>query len=63
VEVACSLGLADGIVDLVETGTTMRAAGLEMVAKVCYLRGLLVFAGYLSSRQFSAFTLFTFLLW
>ena len=34
VEVACSLGLADGIVDLVETGTTMRAAGLEIVAEV-----------------------------
>ena len=28
-EVACCLGLADGVVDLVETGTTMRAAGLE----------------------------------
>jgi ATP phosphoribosyltransferase len=26
VEAACGLGLADGIVDLVETGTTMRAA-------------------------------------
>jgi len=34
VEVACALGLADGIVDLVETGTTMRAAGLEMVGTV-----------------------------
>lgn len=32
VEAACGLGLADGIVDLVETGTTMRAAGLEEVA-------------------------------
>lgn len=34
VEVACNLGLADGILDLVETGTTMRAAGLEVVAEV-----------------------------
>merc|ERR1712194_683416 len=34
VEAAISLGLADGIVDLVETGTTMRAAGLEEVAVV-----------------------------
>lgn len=34
VEVACSLGLADGIVDLVETGTTMRAAGLEVVSTI-----------------------------
>lgn len=34
VEVACALGLADAVVDLVETGTTMRAAGLEVVAKI-----------------------------
>jgi len=34
VEVACALGLADGIVDLVETGTTMRAAGLEEITTV-----------------------------
>jgi len=34
VEVACALGLADGIVDLVETGTTMRAAGLEELSTV-----------------------------
>ena len=32
VEASCGLGLADGIVDLVETGTTMRAAGLEEVS-------------------------------
>jgi len=31
VEAACGLGLADAVVDLVETGTTMRAAGLEVV--------------------------------
>ena len=31
VEIACPLGLADAVVDLVETGTTMRAAGLEIV--------------------------------
>eukprot|EP00039_Didymoeca_costata_P031342 m.34270 g.34270 ORF g.34270 m.34270 type:complete len:305 (-) comp8695_c0_seq2:1165-2079(-) len=31
VEVACTLGLADAVVDLVETGTTMRAAGLEII--------------------------------
>jgi len=29
VEVSCSLGLSDAIVDLIETGETMRAAGLE----------------------------------
>jgi len=34
VEAACGLGLADAIVDLVETGTTMRAAGLEVVSDV-----------------------------
>ncbi|KAI7870608.1 ATP phosphoribosyltransferase [Spinellus fusiger] len=31
VEAACALGLADGIVDLVESGETMRAAGLHDV--------------------------------
>ncbi len=36
VETACSLGLADAVVDLVETGTTMRAAGLH----VRYYHGL-----------------------
>jgi len=34
VEAACGLGLADAIVDLVETGTTMRAAGLDIVSEV-----------------------------
>jgi len=34
VEVACALGLADAVVDLVETGTTMRAAGLEIVTTI-----------------------------
>ena len=34
VEASCGLGLADGIVDLVETGTTMRAAGLEVRVRV-----------------------------
>jgi ATP phosphoribosyltransferase len=33
VEAACGLGLADGIVDLVETGTTMRVGGC--VETVC----------------------------
>mgnify|MGYP003684263101 CR=1 FL=1 len=33
VEAACKLGLADAVIDLVETGTTMRAAGLcELVS-------------------------------
>lgn len=34
VEAACGLGLADAVVDLVETGTTMKAAGLEIVGTV-----------------------------
>lgn len=34
VEVACSLGIADAVVDLVETGTTMKAAGLEIVETI-----------------------------
>jgi ATP phosphoribosyltransferase len=42
VEAACQLGLADGIVDLVETGTTMRAAGLEIVEKIMDTQAVLV---------------------
>ena len=34
VEAACGLGLADAIVDLVETGETMREAGLEIVDEI-----------------------------
>jgi len=42
VEVACSLGVADGIVDLVETGDTMRAAGLEVVADILATEAVLI---------------------
>ena len=42
VEAACALGLADGIVDLVETGTTMRAAGLQEVAVVMGTEAVLI---------------------
>ena len=38
VEAACGLGLADAVVDLVETGTTMKAAGLQIVAEVMQVR-------------------------
>jgi ATP phosphoribosyltransferase len=34
VEAACALGVADGIVDLVESGETMRAAGLKAISTV-----------------------------
>ena len=33
VEAACGLGLADAVVDLVETGTTMKVRRLEIVAR------------------------------
>lgn len=42
VEVACSLGLADAIVDLVESGDTMRAAGLELVSDIMDSQAVLV---------------------
>ncbi|CAN0388795.1 unnamed protein product, partial [Ectocarpus sp. 12 AP-2014] len=42
VEAACGLGLADAVVDLVETGTTMKAAGLEVVAEVMDSQCLLI---------------------
>lgn len=42
VEAACGLGLADGIVDLVETGTTMKAAGLEIVEEVLSTQAILI---------------------
>lgn len=41
VEAACGLGLADAVVDLVETGTTMEAAGLEVVGTLCESEALL----------------------
>jgi len=34
VEVSCALGLADAVVDLIETGDTMKAAGLEEVQTI-----------------------------
>lgn len=42
VEAACGLGLADAVVDLVETGTTMRAAGLEVVGDVMATETILI---------------------
>lgn len=42
VEAACGLGLADAVVDLVETGTTMRAAGLEVVADILETQSQLI---------------------
>jgi ATP phosphoribosyltransferase len=42
VEAACGLGLADAVVDLVETGTTMRAAGLEVVHDIISTEATLI---------------------
>ena len=42
VEAACALGVADGIVDLVESGETMRAAGLKAISTVVDTSAILV---------------------
>ncbi|KAG8832223.1 ATP phosphoribosyltransferase (ATP-PRTase) (ATP-PRT) [Serendipita sp. 399] len=42
VEAACALGLADGIVDLVESGETMRAAGLHAIDTVMTTEAVLI---------------------
>ncbi|KAL5345620.1 ATP phosphoribosyltransferase (ATP-PRTase) (ATP-PRT) [Pseudogymnoascus australis] len=42
VEAACALGVADGIVDLVESGETMKAAGLEAIDTVISTKAILV---------------------
>lgn len=42
VEAACALGVADGIVDLVESGETMRAAGLKAISTVVESSAILI---------------------
>lgn len=42
VEVACSLGLGDAIVDLVQTGETMKASGLEIVHEIMPSQAVLI---------------------
>ncbi|KAK6362865.1 ATP phosphoribosyltransferase (ATP-PRTase) (ATP-PRT) [Orbilia blumenaviensis] len=42
VEAACALGVADGIVDLVESGETMKAAGLMDIATVMTTEAVLI---------------------
>ena len=42
VEAACGLGLADAVVDLVETGTTMKAAGLCMLETIMETQAVLI---------------------
>lgn len=42
VEAACALGVADGIVDLVESGETMRAAGLHAIETLLSSQAVLI---------------------
>ncbi|KAG0246814.1 hypothetical protein B0O80DRAFT_453084 [Mortierella sp. GBAus27b] len=42
VEAACALGLADGIVDLVESGETMQAAGLHDIETILSSQAVLI---------------------
>lgn len=42
VEAACSLGLADAVIDLWETGTTAKAAGLKIVSKLMDTEAVLI---------------------
>ncbi|KAF3940163.1 hypothetical protein ABW19_dt0202230 [Dactylella cylindrospora] len=42
VEAACALGVADGIVDLVESGETMKAAGLKAISTVMQTQAVLI---------------------
>ncbi|KAF7731803.1 ATP phosphoribosyltransferase (ATP-PRTase) (ATP-PRT) [Apophysomyces ossiformis] len=42
VEAACALGLADGIIDLVESGETMRAAGLHDIHTLMTTESVLI---------------------
>jgi ATP phosphoribosyltransferase len=51
VEAACGLGLADAVVDLVETGTTMHAAGLEVVGDPIFESEFLLFQQLPSERN------------
>ncbi|KAF8470230.1 hypothetical protein BDZ91DRAFT_771296 [Kalaharituber pfeilii] len=42
VEAACALGVADGVVDLVESGETMKAAGLKPIATLLETSAVLI---------------------
>ncbi|CAG8725586.1 12579_t:CDS:2 [Ambispora leptoticha] len=42
VEASCALGLADGIVDLVESGETMKAAGLHAISTILNTQAVLI---------------------
>ncbi len=42
VEIACALGAAEGITDLVQTGDTIREAGLEVIAEILETQAALI---------------------
>lgn len=42
VELAPLLGLSDAIIDIVETGSTLKENGLEVIEKVCYISARLI---------------------
>ncbi|KAI9871941.1 MAG: ATP phosphoribosyltransferase (ATP-PRTase) (ATP-PRT), partial [Pleopsidium flavum] len=51
VEAACALGVADGIVDLVESGETMKAAGLKAIATVVESTAVLIKSKHSSNQK------------
>ncbi|MCJ1350657.1 MAG: ATP phosphoribosyltransferase (ATP-PRTase) (ATP-PRT) [Icmadophila ericetorum] len=51
VEAACALGLADGIVDLVESGETMKAAGLKAIDTVITSTAVLIKSKHPSNKK------------
>jgi ATP phosphoribosyltransferase len=51
VEAACALGVADGIVDLVESGETMRAAGLKAIETVIESTAVLIKSSSVSNEK------------
>jgi ATP phosphoribosyltransferase len=51
VEAACALGVADGIVDLVESGETMRAAGLKAIDTVVESSAVLIKSRRVSNEK------------
>ncbi|KAF9474023.1 ATP phosphoribosyltransferase [Pholiota conissans] len=54
VEAACALGLADGIVDLVESGDTMRAAGLHAISTVLDTEAVLIRSSTIKHPQLTS---------
>lgn len=51
VEAACALGVADGIIDLVESGETMRAAGLKAIDTVVESSAVLIKSRNVSNEK------------